>query len=448
MHLKDLFRNNSFLKDVMNLSSGYAVSQLIVILFSPLLTRLYSPAEFGIFFVFITTSSILSVISTGSYEKAVIVAKNNNDAGEMIKSAIILSAAVSFIALGVSLLLQLTGNNLFKDRFERLTLWIIPIYAFFQGLFRIIQHKYIRENRFSRVSGSFILRSSSASLAQAGLGWASAGSPGLIIGSLLGQVIPVIRESYKNLNLKGLLRKANLQETCRKAREYSDFPLFRMPSELMNEASIQAPVYILKAVFSDAITGLYTFPQKILYQPSKFISQAVADVFFRKAADINSRNEGTGELTLKTYRNLFLTGIVPYLTVMLWGPPIFSFIFGSGWEESGKIASWLSPWMFLVYVGSPLSAMFVVTDKLKLSFLMNFMLLIARLAGLLTGALILKDAEMTIILFSAVSAVYWIIIIIYSMKLAGADLRKAAFFSIAVLTLSLLLLLPFKLYLS
>ncbi len=445
---KKPFLKKSFFKDVFNLTSGYAISQAIIVLFSPLLSRLYTPSEFGIFFFFITTASILSVVATGGYEKAIVVAKRESDAKDIFRYAFRLTLLFTLLSTVIMVFINLFGKNLFTDRVERSMLWLIPFYSLFFGLFRIIQNLNIRNSSFGAVSSSFIVRSSSQTLTQAGFGLAGMSSPGLIFGSCLGQVTAVFVQSFRKHYFQGLFSRKNMTEARERAREFIDYPKYRMSSDLMNEVSIQAPVYILKMIFGNAATGLYSFPQKILYQPSKFIAQAVADVYFNKASELNNRSRSLSGLTLSTYRSLFVIGIIPFLCIMLWGTDIFSFIFSPEWRESGRIAGYLCPWMFLVFIGSPISSVFLVDKRLRLSFILNASLLVTRLAVLLYGALLLRDAEITILLFSAASTLYWIVSVIYSLRFAGVRLRKAFIFSIIVMTAALALLLPFKLFLT
>lgn len=440
--------NKSFFKDVINLTSGYAVSQLIVIAFSPLLTRLYNPAEFGVFFFFITTASILSIIATGGYEKAIVVAEKESDARDLIRYSVLLSFFISLITALIIVFLQFCGKSFFETRTERTMLLLVPVYSLFFGIFRIMQNWNIRGNRFKAVSTSFIVRSSTQSVVQAGLGAAGMASPGLILGSCLGQMAAVFMQMKKEKLFRGLFNREKRARAKELAGVFSDYPKFRMSSDLINEVSIQAPIYVLKTIFSNAATGLYTFPQKILYQPSKFISQAVADVFFNKASRMNSRNKDLGELTYSTFKNLMLIGVIPYMIILLWGPEIFSFIFSKEWMESGKIASFLCPWMFLVFVGSPVSGIFLVDNRLRLSFILNFLLLFFRLSALLYGAIVLKDVTGTIILFSAVSTIYWVATILYSLHFAGVKIRRAIIFSLLLLAAAAVLLLPFKLFIK
>lgn len=448
MWFKSTVIKKSFFRDVLNLTSGYAISQLIIVAFSPLLARLYSPEEFGVFFFFVTTVSILSVVATGGYEKAIVVVKREGEAKELFRYTVMLTIFITLIAFVITFFLQFWGDRLFEDKMERALLWLVPVYSFFLGLFRIIQNYNIRNRRFGAVSSSFVVRSSSQTLTQAGLGLAGMSSPGLISGSLLGQIISVFTQSYKKRYFTGLFNRENMSDAKAKAKEFSDYPRYRMPSDLMNEVSIQAPVYILKTFFSNALTGLYTFPQKILYQPSKFLSQAVADVFFNKASELNNRSKSLREITFSTFKTLYVLGILPYMIIIFWGPELFSFVFSSEWEESGKIAAYLSPWMFLVFVGSPISGIFLVDKRLRLSFHLNLILLLARIGALLTGALFFKDAEMTIILFSAVSTIYWIVSIFYSLHFSGTNLWKTILFSFVITASALLIFVPIKLYIG
>ena len=435
----------SFFRDFLNLTSGYALSQSIILLFSPLLTRLYSPEEFGIFYFFVTTGSILSVVATGGYEKAVVLAKNEKDSNELFFSSIILLFCTALISLLVCAVLYFGEGHIFRNKIEKKMLWMVPIYAFFFGIFRLIQNANIRHRQFRDVASSYVNRSASLSVFQAGWGLAGLGSFGLILGSCIGQIIPVILQTFKKGLHADFFSKNMFTNSMKKAKEYAEFPLYRMPSDIMNEFSIQAPLYVLKTIFNNSIAGLYTFPQKILYQPSKFISQAVADVFFNKASELYNRGKNLSELTLSIYKNLFIIGILPYLCIVLWGPEMFSFIFGKDWEVSGRIASYLSPWMFLVFVGSPISSIFIVAKKLRFSFYMNLILLVFRICSLLVGGLIFNDAELMIMLFSTASVLYWIVSILFSLHYSKADLLKIVLFSLFVTLIALAILLPLKL---
>ncbi len=71
---------NSFLAPVMMLSSGTVLAQLINVGVLPALTRIYTPAEFGVFTVYLAVVAVLSSANTGRFEYAVLASETDADA--------------------------------------------------------------------------------------------------------------------------------------------------------------------------------------------------------------------------------------------------------------------------------------------------------------------------------------------------------------------------------
>jgi len=438
MRYKDSILNIIFTKDVWTLVSGSAISQVLILSFVPVLTRLFLPEEFGVFYLFLTTASILSIIVTGGYEKSLVLPKYENEARQLLMFSLMLSVVVTILCFIISLFLNSWGGAFFQTRHSRFIFWLIPVYSFLFGSFRIFQNWAIRDKKYSFVSRSNIIRSGSLSGLQTGFGIFHTGSFGLVLGSCISQLIPIWYLVWKNKTPHEKSTMKNLKEAYKRGMEYKSFPVFRMPSELMNEVSIQMPVYVLKAVFNNTVVGLFSLPQKILSQPSRFLGQAMAEVYYRQASEIKTQNKELSELTFSTYKTLLMIGIIPFSVVMFWGPEIFSFIFSEGWESSGRIASYMCPWLLFVFAGSPISYIFLIKQKLNLSFYLNLLLLFIRSISLLIGSLIFKSVGMTIILFAGSSFVYWLVLSLFSLYLGGVDFRRSVLFTLATLLLIVL----------
>jgi O-antigen/teichoic acid export membrane protein len=447
MGLKELIINNRFIKDVLTLISGSAIAQIIGFAFMPVLTRLFSPEEFGIFYIFLTTASILSLLITGGYEKSLVLPSSDKDAWHLLLFAIILSILATTLSLIILLFLNNWGNVFFQTRNSQLILWLIPVYSFLFGIFRILQNWSIRRKKYNHVSGSNILRTCATSGLQTGFGLFQTGSFGLVMGSCISQLFPLWFLMLKDKETFGKITRESIKTAYLKGKEYKDFPVYKMPSDLINEVSIQLPLFILKIFFSNAIAGIYSLPQKIMSQPSKLIGQAAGEVYYRQASELNARQQDLSEVTFNTFKVLFLIGVLPFTIIFLWGPEIFSFVFSSQWEFSGRIAAYLSPWLLFVFSGSPISYIFLIRQKLRLSLVLNMSLLFIRFAALLAGSLIIKNLEITIILFAGASFVYWVLISFYSLFLGGIKLRRSLLFILGVLIISSLPLCLIKLFL-
>ena len=94
--LRKLVPQSTYARNVITLMTGTAFAQALPIAVSPILTRLYTPAEFGVFAMYMAIASILGVLVTGRYELAILIPKQDRDAIHIAA----LSAALSvFIAL-------------------------------------------------------------------------------------------------------------------------------------------------------------------------------------------------------------------------------------------------------------------------------------------------------------------------------------------------------------
>ena len=64
--------------------TGAFVAQLILILGSLAITRIYKPEDLGLIALFLSLVNIVSVISTGQFEHSIILPKRNKDAYNLI----------------------------------------------------------------------------------------------------------------------------------------------------------------------------------------------------------------------------------------------------------------------------------------------------------------------------------------------------------------------------
>ena len=71
--IKNLKPKSEFSKNVLTLMTGTTIAQAIPIAISPILTRIYSPEDFGVFVLYTAIVSLVTAISTGKYELAIML---------------------------------------------------------------------------------------------------------------------------------------------------------------------------------------------------------------------------------------------------------------------------------------------------------------------------------------------------------------------------------------
>ena len=73
-------KSSQYIKNLFTLTSGVGLSQLIPLFLLPILTRYFSPQDFGFFAFVMALIQLMAIISTLRLEMAVVLPKKNNDA--------------------------------------------------------------------------------------------------------------------------------------------------------------------------------------------------------------------------------------------------------------------------------------------------------------------------------------------------------------------------------
>ncbi|MEA1954756.1 MAG: hypothetical protein U9O24_10240 [Campylobacterota bacterium] len=77
--LSKLKPKSEFSRNVLTLMTGTTIAQAIPIAISPILTRIYTLEDFGIFALFIAITAIFGSIANGRYELAIMLPKKDNN---------------------------------------------------------------------------------------------------------------------------------------------------------------------------------------------------------------------------------------------------------------------------------------------------------------------------------------------------------------------------------
>ena len=111
---------SEFSRNVFTLVSGTAIAQFISIAASLIISRLYTPDDFGVFTIFISIASLISLLLAGRYELAINLPKSDNEGLNVLGLSIKLNLIISFFLFILSLLLFfifdhfITDSNLLK----------------------------------------------------------------------------------------------------------------------------------------------------------------------------------------------------------------------------------------------------------------------------------------------------------------------------------------------
>lgn len=400
-------KNTSFFAlDVLKLVSGTAIAQAICVLISPIITRLYSPEDFGLNALFASIVVVSGAIACMQYELAIMLPKNDKAAANLL--ALSLLCAISFSILIIPIILLAVPPLLDLLKIPNLVsyIWLIPLSTFFSGAFQALNYWNSRTKHFGRLSIARVISSVATTCMQLGAGFLGCATGGsLIIAGLLGSTLSTILLGGQIVwDEGGMLRKyINWNDMVAGLKRYKRFPIFSSWGTLLNTASWQLPTFLLSAFFSSTIVGYYALSMMVLQLPASLIGGAISQVFFQRAAEAKFDNT-LPQVIEYSFLRLAIIGGLPMVILALTGKEIFIVIFGVAWAEAGIYAQILAPWIFLFFVTSPICPVFCVLEEQSISLLFNIILFGTRATALILGGLS-GNVMITITLFAIVGIV-------------------------------------------
>lgn len=398
-----------FLASVGTLVLATAVGQFLVLSITPLLTRLYTPSDFGVMAVFVAMTSMVLVISSGRYEFSIPLPRLEKDARLLLFGSLLINFAF-FLACVLAVMCfsgdiaRLSGVANFE-----IYIWLIPITILFSGAYKAYNYLSVRQQDYRRIAKTKVVQSFSSVAVQVLGGLVSHGPWGLLLGQMLGQAAGTYQLAKSTRVFDYAISKVRYARLVLLLRRYRRFPLFDAPAAFIDTLSTQLPNLVLATLFGPAVAGSYMLAERALSMPANLVGQAFGQVLF---GTVNSRKSDSDFYKI-TLRSLMLLGglaLFPAIIIFLYAGSIFSIVFGETWTLAGNYASWMILGVAVQFVYSPLSMTLLATDGQKVNLMIHVIMLVSKIGVLVFGSS-LGDPYITIVGFSIVTAVGYLIAI-------------------------------------
>lgn len=334
----------NFIRNVFVLAGGTLLSQIIILVTLPIVTRLYSPTEYGTYSMYLSIIGILLMLVSFSYENAITLPEDDRTAFSVISLSLRICIGVS-IASGIGIyILQ-----------EPLSIWLhesyLPHYYFFfiislfgAGFYQILNYWSIRKKYFRQLSRTKYVQSLSQVGSQMGLSLLHLGPLGLILGDIVGRfggLFPQWRLWRKDVRSQEVKPDWNdLKET---AYRYRRFPLLSTASNILNSLGLYLPTIMLASFYGPQVAGWFALGQRILGSPMTLVMNSVRNVYLANSSEY--MNEAPGklyDLFRKTVLHMFVIGVAIIALFVFAAPAAFSSLFGEEWRKSGEFIQILS----------------------------------------------------------------------------------------------------------
>lgn len=362
---------SEFSRNVLTLMTGTTIAQAIPIAISPILTRIYSPQDFGIFALFLAIVGFFSVVSSARYEQALLVPREDEDAINIFALGFLINIFISIFLFLVVAIFHEEITNLFNNKEIGIWLWFAPLTVFFTGLFNLLTYWNNRKKHYANITKATIIKSIILALSQVAIGSIKSGAAGLVGGQILTSIFSNMRLAKALLNNKKLLKAISKESIINQAKKYTDFPKFQAPHAMLNNLSSSLPTFLFSTFFSIGIVGFYSLATRIVFAPLGILSNASAKVYNQRVSELYNNHEDAFSFTVRFLKSLAKKIILPLVVIGLFAPVIFAFVFGEEWREAGVYTQILIPWMTLNLLASTISFIPSLVGMQKKAFVLS-----------------------------------------------------------------------------
>ena len=358
MKLYERFKNSYFLKNVFLLSSGMLIRQIILFACIPIISRLFMPAEIGDFAVITSISSIMSGFMTLGLMMAIMFPDED---GQSQAICTVLLYSISFfttIFCGGMLLFRDVVRLMNVHMYYPLACFCLWLYAIANAVNSIV---YGYANRKKLYKIMFLTPILGAVVSITGViiaGVLRLGAFGYSMGNICGCIAGIVYMMFyvnpfhfTSVSIRGTLRDNLL------------FVKYQWPANIIDFLTAQIPVQMLSWTFGSSAVGNYAMCSRVFQAPLTLLSSSISRVYFREATERLGNDKPIGEFTFKILKGGIRIAIIPVIILMIFGEPLFAFVFGQHWREAGLMAANLGMNFLIMFCVQCLSPNFVIIKK-------------------------------------------------------------------------------------
>lgn len=349
------------LKSVFQLMVGNSAAQFIQFASIPILTRLYSPKDFGFLAIAIAISGVLGVIATLQLNVAVVSLKSKIAVTRLLSSAFLLN----LIMIATSTILTyLIGYIFYNGVISNTLILLIVAITFFSSINNILKGVFVYFGSFASLSKTYFFRSVTIVILQFTFVQISIHN-GLILGLLAGEVIMFIIILFFQLKLSSKLfslSNRSLPRLWLLLKKQKAFTIYGTLQELISVGVFWLPLIVITYLFGSGVGGQYSISARMLWPVTVLVTGSIAQVLYHRLA-----NKPKLDLEKEFYfSHYFKISYIPMAIIAYNITPIaFEITLDKSWNDAIELSKYVAILCLLFLYILPYRVMFRVLKLQK-----------------------------------------------------------------------------------
>ena len=351
----------SFRSNFLTLFGANVVAQGIAFASAPLLSRVFAPEAFGVAATFMVAVQLVSSFATLRLDWQVPAAKHDRAAGSLLALGfLVLIAAVGLGQLAISLPPSfLRQTSWYQDVAALASLFGISITAV--CVLQLLQSWFVRTRDLRPTSSARVVQSVVTVVASVGLGMAGFGAVGVVLGTVVGQVVGSCM-LYRALTTGPSRPQLVPGAAPLVSNGITVLALIRAgAASFVSTLGLAIVVLILAHRFDAAQVGWYALMMRVLGTPIGALSTALAQSFWSQVS--KTVHDGDYRSLSASYLKVtavLVAGAVPMVAVCLAGPWFVGPAFGEQWTGAGAVLTAMAPMLVGMLVFAPTNHLFAM----------------------------------------------------------------------------------------
>lgn len=398
--IKRIF-SSEFNRNAITLMIGTTFAQAIPFLVAPILTRIYTPAEFGVLASFLAVFGIFSAFVTLKFDQAIILPKKDEEAFNVLLITITTVLLVSLVFFILFVFLKSFFIKLFNEKELDNWLYFVPLSLFLYGLYQAVYYWFNRKKYYRKISAASIVQSGGGAGAKISFG-VNNYPGGLIFGTLIGQFVSIIVMFFFIFkDIRKLLKFLSFSMVKAQIRRFSKLALVVTTSTSIQSFYIQIPILYIGRYYNMSVLGFVSIAKRLIAAPVSIIARAFGDVFRQQATDEYHKTGRFDKIYLSTLKKSIIVSIIPFILLYFITPDLFALWLGEEWVVAGEYARIIIVGEFFSFILTPVDKTALIREKKQFIFLWNCSRLVANI--LIVGIAIVFDTSVETYLWMLVS---------------------------------------------
>lgn len=297
----------------------------------PVLTRLYSPEDFGVLSFVVAVAAVAAPTALLRLEAALLLPESVASVRPLVHVALVsVTTMTLLIALALSIATRFFPTQL--AGLPNLQVWL-PLTIFFTALLALQSQLVLRERRYGLAARRNLVQSIAISGGQLALfATRSVGFNGLVAGTVAGSIVGNLLFIRNSLPYVGRPRWTEMKVGLRR---YWRFPVIFAPTNCLVLIGQQAPLLFVVFWFGIAAGGQVGLAERLVAVPLALLGISIGNVLDSELSKrIRESAGGYDRLYLKTSAYLLGIGCAVALFFGLLGPTAIVLVFGPEWQQA------------------------------------------------------------------------------------------------------------------